>query len=76
MIRRVKSQPGPQPLDVAGLPPGTPVTGPMRVVYVNESGTTVSQAPGTPMAGADGNPRIQTGLSHYGHTAIPAGRLR
>lgn len=75
MIRRVLSQPGPAALSVAGLPPGTPVTGPVRMVYYDPAGLTLSQAPGSPVIASDGAPLLMSGPATWGQVRA-AGRLQ
>ncbi|HEY2309472.1 MAG TPA: hypothetical protein VGI05_26640 [Streptosporangiaceae bacterium] len=75
MIRRVLSQPGPAALTLAALPPGTPVTGPLRVVYLDPAGVTVSQMPADALVSADGAPFVQTGPGSWGQV-VAAGRPR
>lgn len=75
MIRRVLSQPGPSAMRYAALPPGTPVLGPVRVVFVSSDGTVIAQGHGHPVADSGGAPFLQTGLTNWG-SVVAAGRLR
>lgn len=74
MIRRVLSQPGPAAPSVAALPPGTPVNGPLRMVYMDPAGTWVSQSAATPIVAADGAPYVGVPPASWG-TLAAAGRL-
>lgn len=74
MIRRVLTQPGPSALTISALPPGTPVTGGMRIVYMDPAGVQVSQMAGSPLVSAGGAPLIQTGPGSWGQL-VAAGRL-
>lgn len=74
MIRRVLSQPGPAAPSVAALPPGTPVSGPLRVVYLDPAGVWVAQSMADPLVSADGRPYVSTAPASWG-TLAAAGRL-
>jgi hypothetical protein len=76
MMRRVTtptSQPGPTALRMAGLPPGTPVTGPLRVVFFMPDGVTQGMVPANAMLTTDGRPVYSTGPGAWGQL-VAAGR--
>jgi len=74
MIRRVLTQPGPAALQVAALPPGTPVTGPATVVYMDPAGVHMLMMAADPLVADNGQPVLQYGPGGWG-TVAPAGRL-
>lgn len=64
MIRRVTvptSAAGPTAMSVHGLPPGTPVNGPMQLVYIEPSLTWFQTVPADALITSDGAPVYATG---------------
>lgn len=62
MIRRVLRRPtAPTGMTIAGLPPGTPVQGPLAVVRIDPTQRWVQMIPADAMITADGAPVYATG---------------
>jgi hypothetical protein len=66
MIRRVLTQPTAPDLSVAGLPPGTPVTAPLSVVFVSPAAAQIGSIPADALVTSDGAPVYAIGPGRWG----------
>lgn len=74
MIRRVTRHPAGPDLTIAGLPPGTPTTQPLQLVYLNPVLAQVGSVPADALITADGAPVYATGPGPRWGQVIAAGR--